>query len=66
MACGLVVIFAGGVSWLALFARPAGIGLDAALQAGLYPFLLGDVFKIFLGAAILPGVWKLTGKATAG
>jgi len=64
MAAGLVVIFAFGVSWLALFARPAGLGFDAALRAGFYPFLLGDVFKIFLGAAILPGVWKLVGHRT--
>lgn len=64
MAAGLVVIFAFGVPWLALFARPAGVGFDAALRAGLYPFLLGDVFKIFLGAAILPGIWKLIGQRT--
>ena len=64
MAAGLVVIFAFGVPWLALLARPVGIGFEAALQAGLYPFLLGDVFKIFLGAAILPGLWKLIGQRT--
>jgi biotin transporter BioY len=63
MAAGLVVIFAFGVPWLALFARPAGVGFDAALRGGLYPFLLGDVFKIFLGAAILPGIWKLIGRS---
>jgi biotin transport system substrate-specific component len=62
MAAGLAVIFLFGVSWLALFARPAGVGLDAALRAGLYPFLVGDIFKIFLGAAILPGVWKIVGR----
>lgn len=62
MAAGLAVIFAFGVSWLSLFARPAGLGFQAALTAGFYPFLLGDVFKIFLGAAVLPGVWKLIGR----
>jgi biotin transport system substrate-specific component len=62
MACGLVVIFAFGVTWIAMFARPAAAGFDAALRTGFYPFLLGDVFKIFLGAAILPGIWKLTGR----
>ena len=62
MAAGLVVIFAFGVTWLAVFARPAAVGFDAALRAGLYPFLLGDLFKIFLGAAILPGVWRLIGR----
>ena len=61
MAAGLVVIFAIGVPWLGMV---TGIGFDAALRAGLYPFLLGDVFKIFLGAAILPGVWKIVGQRT--
>ena len=64
MAAGLAVIFAFGISWLALFARPAGVGFAAALQAGLYPFLLGDLLKILLGAAILPAVWRLTGLAS--
>ena len=62
MAAGLVVIFAFGVTWLAVFARPAAVGFDAALRAGFYPFLLGDVFKIFFGAAVLPGLWKLVGR----
>ena len=61
MCAGLMVIFAFGVTWLALFA-PAAAGFDAALRAGFYPFLLGDVFKIFLGAAVLPGVWRLVGR----
>jgi biotin transport system substrate-specific component len=60
MAAGYVVIFAGGVTWLALFA-PAALGFDAALRAGLYPFMLGGVCKLLLGAGVLPGVWKLTG-----
>ena len=62
MIAGLAVIFAFGVSWLALFARPSGIGFAAALKAGLYPFLAGDVLKVFLGAAILPAVWKIVGR----
>ena len=66
MAAGLVVIFTFGVTWLALLARPAALGFDAALRAGFYPFLLGDVFKIFFGAAVLPGVWKLIGRQSRG
>ena len=62
MAAGLVVIFAFGVTWMALFMRPAGLGFEAALVQGLYPFLLGDVFKITLGAATLPALWKLIGR----
>ena len=63
MAAGLAVIFAFGVTWLAFFARPAGVGFSGALHAGLYPFLPGDLLKILLGAAVLPGVWKLTGRS---
>ena len=61
MAAGYVVIFAGGVTWLALFA-PAALGIDAALRAGLYPFMLGGVCKLLVGAGVLPGVWTLVGK----
>src|SRR3990170_3876620 len=32
MAAGLVVIFAFGVPWLAMFARPTGLGFEAALN----------------------------------
>ena len=59
MIAGLGVIFLFGITWLALFARPAALGFDAALRAGLYPFLAGDVLKILLGAAVLPGLWKV-------
>jgi biotin transport system substrate-specific component len=62
MAAGLAVVFVFGVTWLALFARPAAVGLDAALRAGFYPFVFGDIFKICLGAAVLPGAWKLVGR----
>jgi biotin transport system substrate-specific component len=62
MAVGLAIVFAGGVSWLAWFARPARAGLDAALQTGLYPFIPADVVKILVASAVMPGIWKLTGR----
>lgn len=62
MAAGYVVIFTFGVSWLALFAWPAALGFDAALRAGLYPFVLGAACKLLLGAGVLPGVWALVGR----
>ena len=46
------------------FARPVSGGLDVALLTGLYPFLPADIFKLFLAAAVMPGLWKLTGKDT--
>ena len=61
MGAGLTLVFTFGVSWLAWFARPAGVGLDAALQGGLYAFLPVDIYKILVASAILPTVWKMTG-----
>ncbi len=59
MAAGLAVVFTFGVTWLAFFAQPAPLGLDAALRTGLYPFVPADVFKILIAATILPTVWRL-------
>ncbi len=61
MSCGLAVIFASGVTWLALFAQPAGVGFEAALNTGFYPFIPADIVKILVAAAIMPALWKLTG-----
>jgi len=61
---GLGVVFLFGVTWLALFARPAGVGFDAALRLGFYPFLAGDVLKIVIGAAVLPAAWRVLGYRT--
>jgi biotin transport system substrate-specific component len=61
---GLTIVFASGVLWIA-FASSAwtqGAGLDAAMRAGLYPFLPLDVVKLFAAAAVTPGLWKLFGR----
>lgn len=63
MAAGLAIVFTFGVLWLAWFARPAAAGLDVALRTGLYPFLPADIFKLFVAAAVMPALWKLTGLA---
>lgn len=63
MTAGLAIIFAFGVTWLALFARPAPLGFGAALQGGLYAFLPVDIYKVLVAAAILPAAWKLTDRA---
>lgn len=62
MACGLGVIFAAGVVWLAFLSRGA-VGLDMALRTGLYPFIPADTFKIFLAATVMPALWRLIGPA---
>ena len=62
MACGLAIVFACGVAWLAWFAQPSALGLSAALRTGLFPFLPADITKIVLASAVLPGVWRLIGR----
>jgi biotin transport system substrate-specific component len=57
MGIGSLVIFAFGVVWLSAF-----VGWGNVLQAGFLPFIPGDLVKIALAAAVLPGCWRLTGR----
>jgi biotin transport system substrate-specific component len=36
--------------------------LDETLQAGLYPFVIGDTLKLLLAAGLLPAAWRLARK----
>ena len=58
MACGLAVIFAGGVLWLALYAQPSA-GWAGALAAGFYPFIAADLAKLMFAAAVMPTLWAV-------
>lgn len=60
MVCGLAVVFAGGVSWIALAVQPAR-GLSGALATGFVPFIVPDLLELLVAAAALPGLWWLTG-----
>jgi biotin transport system substrate-specific component len=60
MIAGLAVIFACGVLWLAVW-PPKPLGLAGALAAGFYPFLLADLAKLAIAAAVLPTAWRLIG-----
>ena len=57
MLAGLAVVFAGGVSWLAVL-MPGAIGLQPALAAAFYPFVLADIVKVLAAAALLPMIWS--------
>jgi biotin transport system substrate-specific component len=57
MACGLGVVFAGGVLWLAMFVQARG--LTAALAAGFYPFIAADFVKLLLAAGVMPSLWHV-------
>jgi biotin transport system substrate-specific component len=56
-----VVIYLVGVPWLA---QTAGFGTEEALEKGLYPFVVGDLVKLYLAGALLPGAWKLVERTT--
>jgi biotin transport system substrate-specific component len=58
MACGLAIVFAGGVAWLAWLGQPSH-GLNTALAAGFYPFIAADLLKLAAAAAVMPAVWRL-------
>jgi biotin transport system substrate-specific component len=66
MLAGLVVVYACGATWLGLFARTAtggaATGLQAAILSGVVPFVLGDVTKLLVAAAIVPGLWRIVGR----
>ena len=66
MLVGLIVVYACGVTWLGLFARTAtadaASGLRAAVVTGVAPFILADVAKLLLAAAIVPALWRIVGR----
>jgi biotin transport system substrate-specific component len=56
MICGTVVLYACGVSWLAMV---TGMPLTKALAVGMLPFLVGDGLKIAAAALIARSVRPL-------
>ncbi len=59
MLTGNVVIYLFGLPWLAVV---LGTSLEKTLELGLYPFVPGDMLKLYLAAALLPTAWKLASK----
>jgi biotin transport system substrate-specific component len=56
MACGLAIVFAGGVAWLML-ALPLGVSRAVAL--GFTPFVAADLLKLLVAAGGMPALWWL-------
>lgn len=59
MLTGNVLIYLFGLPWLAVVLRT---GLEKTLELGLYPFVPGDTFKLYLAAVLLPAAWRLVGR----
>jgi biotin transport system substrate-specific component len=66
MLAGLIVVYASGAIWLGMFARTtaaaAAMGLRAAIVSGVIPFVLADVTKLMVAAAVVPGLWRIVGR----
>ncbi|MFO8074792.1 MAG: biotin transporter BioY [Egibacteraceae bacterium] len=56
---GSAVIYLFGATVLALV---TGMGAGEAVLRGVAPYLVGDVLKAALAAALLPGAWYLLGR----
>ncbi len=53
---GNVILYIPGLFWLARFVGPHHV-----LQAGLWPFLPGDLLKLAAAAVVLPAGWTVVG-----
>lgn len=53
MVLGSAIIDATGLLWLARF-----VPADRLLEAGLFPFIPGDLYKAVAAAAALPACWR--------
>ena len=63
MAIGSIVIIVCGCVWFSLLTHTSIVN---AVRVTVAPFILGDVVKILLAAAVLPSGWKLLRKQTPG
>jgi biotin transport system substrate-specific component len=57
MLTGNVVIYVFGLAWL--YHELPNATFTSTLEAGLYPFVVGDLLKVYLAGALLPAAWSL-------
>lgn len=56
-----VAVFGLGLAWLGVAVPSLGYSWGL-LEAGLFPFILGDLLKILIAALAVPAAWRLLGK----
>jgi biotin transport system substrate-specific component len=59
MLTGSVIIYACGSMWLH---HELHVNWNTTFVDGVYPFIPGDLVKLYLAAAALPGAWSLVRK----
>jgi len=57
MFIGNILLYIPGLLWLAKF-----LGFRKVLAVGFYPFIIGDILKIFLAGLVLPIGWRIIKK----
>lgn len=60
MLLGSIVIYAVALPWLHHVLASSTV--EETLQAGLYPFIIGDTLKLLAAAGVLPAAWALMKK----
>ncbi|HEY3580653.1 MAG TPA: biotin transporter BioY [Pyrinomonadaceae bacterium] len=63
MTIGSVIVFLGGWAWFSVLTQTAPV---AAFRITVLPYLVGDVIKIMLAAAVLPTGWALLKRKASG
>jgi biotin transport system substrate-specific component len=63
MLSGNVVIYLCGLPWLH---HALNVSWAKTLEYGLYPFVAGDVIKLYLAALALPSAWRLVERTKGG
>ncbi|MBF6595884.1 MAG: biotin transporter BioY [Thermaceae bacterium] len=62
MLLGSLLIYVIGVTWLGLALGSKYAGPSALLYVGMTKFLLGDLVKAAIAAALLPVAWRFVGR----
>ncbi len=63
MLVGSIVIILAGAAWFSLLMHTP---LLTSLRVGVVPFIIGDIVKIVLAAAVLPTGWALLKRKASG
>ena len=59
MLTGNVIVYVFGLPWLA---HVADFSWQETLEKGLYPFVVGDLLKLYLAGALLPLAWRFVAR----
>jgi biotin transport system substrate-specific component len=57
-----LAVFTMGLAWLGIAVPALGYSWGL-LEAGLFPFLLGDLLKVLIAALVVPAAWHLLGRS---